>query len=195
MVESPEEIVAMLIALLQGYVSIPEYRLLYVFGCYVAHRWTPERKRELNPISTLNVFLEASALLITSLSLLVPYLLYFNYLDAPQGVNAIWFWSFAVGFLLFRLRQEVRFMRDRKKQPIYVDLENKDDRGRYLLTSFWTYRDLEKYLVQLEQGKNINVYGYQKTTDSKRQRKITGKGTVYFDGKDGRWVSTIEWHK
>ena len=187
------EILAILIALIQGYVSIPEYRLLYVLGCFVAHRWMPEHKRELNPISTLNFFIELSALALTSLSLLIPYLVYFELALPPEGVNALWLWSFAIGFLAFRIQQEIWFAYVRRQQPIYVDLENRDERGRYVLNSFWTYRDLERYLIQLEQGATINVYAYESSPTKRRQRKITGKGTVYFDGKESHWVTQITW--
>lgn len=190
---SIELICGIVVAFVQGYFSVPEYRLVYVAICFLCQRKIPSRKRELNPFSTLNFSLELFSLCITSVLLLIPYMLFFMIFEAPEGINTAWLWAFAVGFVVFRVKQEVEFSRIRKSQPIYVDPSNIDSKGRAILNSFWTLRDIERHLVKLDQGKEVNVYTYYPEKNNKRGRKVTGSGTVFFDGKEKRWVVGVNW--
>ena len=190
---SIELVCGIIIAFVQGYFSVPEYRLVYVAMCFLTQRKIPSQKRELNPFSTLNFSIELFSLCITSVLIVIPYLLFFVIFIVPEGINTAWLWSFAVGFVVFRIKQELDLSKFRRVQPIYVDTSNSDSKGRLVLNSFWTLRDIERHLVKLEHGKSVNVYTYLPQQNIKRGRKVTGSGTVFFDGKEKRWVVGVDW--
>lgn len=70
---------------------------------------------------------------------------------------------------------------------IYADLKKTDYKGRVLLTSFGTARDLSKYDITFVEGKIFYFYD-----DADKTNVNVFEGIVQYDSSENRWVAKID---
>jgi hypothetical protein len=71
---------------------------------------------------------------------------------------------------------------------IYADLRKTDYKGRVLLTSFGTARDLSKHGIIFVEGKTFYFYN-----DDEDKKDVTVfEGIVQYDNSENRWVAKID---
>ena len=69
---------------------------------------------------------------------------------------------------------------------IFADLKKTDYKGRVLLTSFGTARDLSKYDITFVEGKTFYFYD-----DADKKNVTIFDGIVQYDNSENRWVAKI----
>lgn len=193
------------ISFLQGYTFVPQYTYCYIAFFYVARVFhlplsgercdnVASNDNQSSGYRLLDVALEVFSLACALALLIIIYLAYFEFAFVPQHINKVWLSMFVIGLVCFRVRQEMRVANSQSKEPIYVEFSNIDDQGRVRLDSFWTLRDLERYLVRLEDGVELPVWGNVKAEEGKEDRLNTS-GVVSYDEKSNGWVVSIDWAK
>ena len=188
-------LVGIIIAFLQGYYYVPEYRFFYVVLCWGANQINPEAnagKTKSRPLSMIDLGCESGALLLASFLLLVPYKLFFLIVITSEDLKLIWLGAFVVGFVIFRIRQELQLSRKLEHRSIYADFSKLDAAGSLILSSFWTLRDLERRLIELREGRKLNFYG-QDPQDSSMSQILSAEGILHFDDSEKQWVAKIDW--
>ncbi len=175
------------ISFFQGYSFVPQFTYSYAALSYFFNI-----KSSKGHFLGKNFLLEVSSLVIPLFFLLLVYHLYFEYLFIPQHINKVWLALFVVGFAVFRFKQEIELRARLSSEPVYVDFGHLDKEGRVKLDSFWTLRDLERYLVRLEDGVLLNVYGPVKKGQTSEKMLFTS-GTVQKGESKEEWVIRIDW--
>ncbi len=69
---------------------------------------------------------------------------------------------------------------------IYADLKKTDYKGRVLLTSFGTARDLSKHDITFVEGETFYFYD-----DADKKNVTIFEGIVQYDNSENRWVVKI----
>lgn len=182
-----------IISFLQGYSFVPQYTYFYAALSYLFMQ-KPHSKDGKHAVSSLNFICELVSLAITLALLVLVYHLYFELIFVPQHINKVWLALFVIGFGVFRIKQEMEFSEKRSKEPVYVDFGRLDQQGRVKLDAFWTLRDLERYLIKLEEGVQLNVYGPVKK-GKKTERTLYTSGTIQKGERQNEWVVRIDWEQ
>jgi hypothetical protein len=71
---------------------------------------------------------------------------------------------------------------------IYADLRKTDYKGRVLLTSFGTARDLSKHEMVFKEGETFHFYN----DDADKQDVTVFEGIVQYDNSENRWVAKVD---
>jgi hypothetical protein len=82
-------------------------------------------------------------------------------------------------------------MNDRTKIRIYIDFQNTDAEGRYVLDRYGTTQDLEKFSVVLKPGLRLTFWS-DDADEQGRPDPLIAEGIVEFNRKLHQWVARID---
>ena len=77
-------------------------------------------------------------------------------------------------------------------KAIYADFMKCDEENRLVLTCLGTWRDLEKYNIDLQDGLMLVFYNDDQDSEGNKDDLLV-KGIAEYDSAKERWLARIDW--